>query len=103
MSEEDYLKQKKIQELMEKANAQKDQEIAEQAKINQILNAFLTDPAKERLSNVRLVNKNLFQNALQAIVFLAQQGKIEQKIDDDEMKVLLERLNQKKEINIRRK
>lgn len=103
MDEEEELRQKKMQELMKKAQNQQQQESENEAKINQLLNRFLTDEARARLNNVRLVKKEIFNSALQSIIYLVQQGHINDKIDDEQLKSLLERLTQKKEISIKRK
>ncbi len=100
---EDEIRDKKFAEMMAKAQKQQEQENQAEQKISQLLNRFLTDEAKARLNNVRLVNKNLFQNALQSIIYLAQQGQISEKLSDAELKNILERLNEKKDFTIRRK
>lgn len=100
---EDTIRMKKIEEMLEKSRSRQEQELQAELKINQVLNKLLTDEAKARLNNVRLVKKELFQAALQTIVYLAQQGQIESKIDDQQLKSLLEKLIEKKEISIRRK
>ncbi len=100
---EEELRQKKIEEWMAKTQEKQEQESNNEMKINQILNKFLTEEAKSRLNNVRIVKKELFQLALQSIIYSVQQGAIREKISDSQIKSLLEKLSEKKEINIRRK
>ncbi|MBS3061256.1 MAG: hypothetical protein J4215_01595 [Candidatus Diapherotrites archaeon] len=88
--------------LMEKqAQSQAEQETAQ--KIDALLRSILETAAKERLSNVRLVNPELYMKATQAILFLAQNKQFSGKISGEQLKQILQRLSQKRETSIKRK
>ncbi|MBI2597698.1 MAG: DNA-binding protein [Candidatus Diapherotrites archaeon] len=92
---------------MTEKNAEREQakkEMEAQMRIESMLRKVLTDEARQRLYNVRLVNKELYTGAIQSILMLLQQGQLEGKVSDSELKSLLENLgSQKKEFTIRRK
>lgn len=89
----------KIKEKM----AQKKQEEQAEQQINQLLRIVLTTEAKERLSNVKMVNPGLYYNTIKIIMQMVQQGK--KKINEEEMKKILHAIHyqDKKEMTIRRK
>ncbi len=88
----------------EEIRAQKEKEMQTQAQIENLLRKTLTDEAKQRLNNVKLVKNELYFRALQTIFTLVQQGNVEEKISDQELKAILENISgTKKEISIRRK
>lgn len=82
---------------------QQEAEKKAEEQIDQLLKTLLDDAAKTRLSNVKLVNKGLYLKAAQAIIYLYRAGKISSKIDEEELKGILSKLNEKREIRIRRK
>lgn len=105
-SDADEIRQQKLEELQEKAKskqAEQDAQAAQEQKLEQILRSVLEPAAKERLSNVRLVNQELYYKASQAILYLYQNQKLPQKINETQLKQLLEKLNQKRETTIKRK
>ena len=69
----------------------------------QLLTKVLTKDAYERLSRVRIVNANLAGQAELYILQIYQQGKLHEKVTDEQMKDVLKTLTEKKNINIRRK
>lgn len=95
--------EQKLQSLMRKAQKQQEEQLQTEAKINQLMKNVLTDQARERLTNIRLVKPELFQSVFSTIIYLAQQGRVTGKLGDDEIKALLEKLSEKREIKIRRK
>ena len=68
-----------------------------------ILASILTKEAFERLSRVRIANATLAGQAELYLLQIYQQGKIENKITDEQMKNVLQVLSQKKEFNIKRR
>lgn len=102
MTTDEEARQQALQKMLEESKKQDREAQAEQA-LNQVLKNLLTDEARQRLYNIRLVNNSLFSQAVQTIVYLSRQGRIEEKIGDTELKQLLERLSAKKETTIRRK
>lgn len=71
--------------------------------IEVILRQVLEPEAKERLSNIKVVNQEMYYKVAQFILQLYQSGRIAGRIDDDALKQLLIRLQSKKEISITRK
>ncbi len=100
------IKEKKINELKEKYSNQAEEQKKQAELENQIDSAMkmvLTEDARTRLYNVRLVNKEVYLKAAQSLIYLYQTGKINSKIDDEALKGLLEKLSAKREISITRK
>ncbi len=92
--------EKKLGEL----RAQKEKEMQTQMQIESLLRKTLTDEARQRLNNVKLVKNEVYLKALQPLFMLIQQGQVQEKISDQELKSILENISgSKKEINIRRK
>lgn len=91
--------QQKILQEQEAAEAQKQVEMQKQA----ILRRILTPEARQRLANLKMV-KPEFASQLEAqLIQIAQQGRINTPIDDEQLKEILRRLQAgKREIQIRR-
>ncbi len=103
---EEELKQKKLEELKQaymKEQEAKQKEIEAEIQTMAILKKYADDKAMERLSNVKLVNKELYFKAFNAIVQMAQRGYINEKLNDTQTKEILMRLKPAKEITIKRK
>lgn len=99
-------REKKLSELKQKMfeENQKEQQASEvREKLDLILRQVLEPNAMSRLANVKLVNQELYLKTVQAIVYLANNGKLSGKVSDVQLKNLLEQLvPRKKEISIRR-
>ncbi|MBS7649615.1 MAG: DNA-binding protein [Candidatus Bathyarchaeia archaeon] len=91
--------QQKILQEQEAAEAQKQVEMQKQAMLRRIL----TPEARQRLANLKMV-KPEFASQLEAqLIQIAQQGRINTPIDDEQLKEILRRLQAgKREIQIRR-
>ncbi|MCX6802411.1 MAG: hypothetical protein NT067_04860 [Candidatus Diapherotrites archaeon] len=105
-SEAEQLKSLKMEELQQQfaqqqAEAEK-KALAEQ-KIELLLRKLLSPEAKSRLKNVRLVNQELYWNAVQQVLILFRSGKIKGQVSESQVKTLLEVLSRKREIKIKRK
>jgi len=104
--EEDEIREKKLSELKKKyaEQQQNEKETAEaENRLDLVLRQVLEPEAKSRLSNVKLVNRELYLKATQAIVYLVNNGRVSGKISDAQLKNLLEQMiPRKKEISIRR-
>ena len=76
----------------------------EQARRDAILRQILTTEARERLTRIRIARPDQAQALEQQLVALAQSGRLNQKLTDEDIKTILARLfPPKREINIRRK
>jgi programmed cell death protein 5 len=101
------IKNQKREELKKKLEAQKEaekqQEVIE-TQVEVMLKQILSPEAKTRLANVKLVNKDLWLNVSQSLIYLVKSGKINRRIEDTELKRLLAEVSgRKKQIKIKRK
>ena len=102
------LRQKKLAELQEQqasAQMQEEQKAAHEAQKQAILRQILTEEARQRLTNVKLVRPQLAEAVEVRLIQLAQQGAISDKLSDSQLKDILRKIQgQKREtkIDIRR-
>ena len=66
-------------------------------KIKQILTQLLDGPAYERLMNVRIANEELYEQIVNLLIYLYQNGQIKGKIGENELKNLISRILSKRE------
>ena len=92
------MKKRKMEELQRR---QMEEEAS--AKISSMLRALLTEEARTRLNNVKLVNNELYLKAVQAILYLQRAGQLQGKLGEEEVKALLEKMGVKRKISIKRK
>ncbi|MFD1684017.1 DNA-binding protein [Halobellus litoreus] len=108
------LREQKMQELRDQAEGQQGgqnpeaaQEAArEQAEAKQeaMLKQYLTDGARQRLNAVEMSKPDFAESVKKQIVALAQSGRIQDRIDEDQMKDLLRELQpESKSFDIRRR
>ncbi len=98
-TELDEIKQRKYEELQEAYRRQSEAEKQVEASIKKIL----TEKARVRLGNIKLVNHEMHLKAVQAIVYLHNAGQIPGQLNDAQLKEILKKFKEKKEINIKRK
>jgi len=102
------LRQKKLAEMQEQqasAQMQEEQKAALEAQKQAILRQILTEEARQRLTNVKLVRPQLAEDVEVRLIQLAQQGSINDKLDDAQLKDILRKIQgQKREtkVDIRR-
>jgi len=87
----------------QKLEALKKQEAEAEAKIGAIVRSLLSDEARTRLNNVRLVNTELYLKAVQAILYLQNARQLQGKVSEQDLKQLLGKMGERKEIKITRK
>jgi programmed cell death protein 5 len=91
------LREKRMEELQEQGG-EGDGEAAEQARAQQdaqkkaVLRQHLTDGARQRLNSVKMSKPQFGEQAEQQIIALARSGRVQGKIDEDQMKKLLQEL-----------
>jgi programmed cell death protein 5 len=113
MPDEDELEELR-QERMEQLQEQADQEIDEEeleaqreqqeAQKQAILRQHLTDGARKRLNTVKMSKPERGEQIEQQVVALAQSGRVQGKIDEDQMKQILQELTpDSKSFDIRRR
>jgi len=113
MSDIEELRRKRMEELQQQAAMQAQQQQATdvesqermrrelEAQKKQVLMQILTPEARSRLANIRLTKPDFVDQIEMQLIQLAQMGRIQSKITDEQLKVLLKKLaGQKREINI---
>jgi len=111
MNEElEKIKRKKLQDLQRQAALQ--DSIDEQAAQNEefekqkkmILISILTPQARERLGNIKAARPQMAESIENQLITLAQSGKLENKINDKQLRELLSKIiPRKRDIKIKRR
>lgn len=84
--------------------AQEAQREQAEAQKKAMLRQYLTDGARKRLNSVRMSKPDFADQVEQQILALAQSGRLGDRIDEDQMRDLLQELKpDKQEFNIRRR
>ncbi|MFH1234764.1 MAG: DNA-binding protein [Candidatus Diapherotrites archaeon] len=105
-SEAEQLKSLKMEELQQQfaqQQAESEKKALAEQKIELLLRKLFSPEAKSRLKNVRLVNQELYWNAVQQVLIQFRSGKIRGQVSESQVKTLLEVLSRKREIKIKRK
>ncbi|MFC4359428.1 DNA-binding protein [Halobium salinum] len=104
------LREEKMQELQEQAEGQGNEEAQEQARQQQeaqkeaLLRQYLTDDARQRLNAIQMSKPDFADQVERQLVALAQSGRIQEQIDEEQMKSLLQELKpESKSFDIRRR
>jgi programmed cell death protein 5 len=103
------LRQKKMEQLQEQqqqgeGEAMEAQREQAEAQKNALLRKALTDGARQRLNSVRMSKPQFAEKVEQQVIALARSGRIQGKIDEDQMKELLSELKpDSQDFNIRRR
>ncbi len=87
----------------ENARREEEERKALQKEKQDLLKRLLTPEAIQRLSNVRLARPEVAENVENQIISLAQSGRLNRMITDSELKAILARLTEKREIRIERR
>jgi programmed cell death protein 5 len=104
----DALRRKKLQELQvqqEQLSDAKERQAALESQRQVILRGILTPEARERLGRLKTAYPQIAATVEQQLIMLAQSGRLGgQRIDDDTLRQILEKLvPQKREIKIERR
>lgn len=110
MDEElEKLRKKKLQELQQLStqNALEEQEQQRQGfeeQKKQILRAILTTQARERLGRIKVARPEMAEALENQLIILAQNGQLKNKINDEQLRMLLSKiLPKKRDIKIKRR
>jgi programmed cell death protein 5 len=111
MSDIEEIRRRRMQEIQQQA-AQQSSEAESQEQMRREVDAqkkqammqLLTPEARARLANIRLTKPEFVDQIEVQLIQLAQMGRVNSKITDDQLKELLRKLaGQKREINITRR
>ncbi|MFC5279374.1 DNA-binding protein [Halorubrum rubrum] len=105
------LREKKMQELQDRAgedggDAEAQQEAQQRAEAQQeaVLKQYLTDGARQRLNAVEMSKPEFAKKVKQQVASLAQSGRVQGRIDEEQMRDLLKELQpEQKSFDIRRR
>ncbi|WP_440952427.1 DNA-binding protein [Methanococcoides sp. FTZ1] len=67
-----------------------------EAQVQAILRQIMTPEARERLTRLKLSRKELAEQLESQLVMLAQSGRLQSRIDDERLKLLLSQMQPKK-------
>lgn len=112
-SEEDRLeklRQERLEELQgqqgggETQQAAQEQQERAQAQQDALLKQYLTDDARQRLNAVEMSKPEFAEKVKKQVTALAQSGRVQDRIDEDQMKEILRELKpEEKSFDIRRR
>jgi programmed cell death protein 5 len=104
------LRKKKLQELQqqhalqESLEEQEEQQKQFEEQKKQFLRSILTTKARERLGRIRVARPEFAEEIERQLFILVQSGRLKNKINDEQLRILLSKLLPKKrDINIRRR
>lgn len=103
------IRRKKLAELEQQQAVEQSQEgaaeeMAEQeaAQRKMVMRKILTPEARERLGRIRTARPDFVDAVEQQLIMLAQSGRLQSKVDDETLQMLLKKLMpKKKDINIK--
>jgi programmed cell death protein 5 len=107
----EQLRKKRLQELQQQqlsqeelASHQEEQQKQFEEQRKAILRTVLTTTARERLGRIKVARPEIAENIENQLIMLVQNGRLKTKINDEQLKDLLQRiLPKKREIHIRKK
>ena len=111
MDEElEKLRKKRLQELQQQAALGEDLEEQEaqqkefEKQKKMILRAILTPDARQRLGRIKVARPEIVENIENQLIMAAQSGKLKNKINDEQLRILLSKaIPKKRDIKIKRR
>jgi len=112
MDEElEKIKKKRLQELQQQASyqesieeQQEDQKKQFEEQKKRILRTILTSKARERLGRIKIARPELVENIENQLLMAVQGGQLKNKINDEQLRMLLKKsLPKKRDIKIKRR
>ena len=111
MDEElENLRKKKLQELQQQAEleetleSQEEQQKEFEEQKKAILRGILTPKARERLGAIKVARPEIVESIENQLIMLAQSGRLKNKINDEQLRMLLSKIIPKKrDIKIKRR
>ena len=108
MDDLEALRKKRLHELQQQAADQEAFQEEQRAEYEEqkktAMRSILTDDARERLGRIRVARPELADSLEQQLIMLAQSGRLKSKINDQQLREILEKLLPKKrDITIRKR
>ena len=111
MDEElENLRKKRLKELQQQAALQEDMDAQEQQKEEfekqkkMLLVKILTPDARERLGRIKVARPEIAESIESQLIMLSQSGQLKNKINDEQLRILLSRaIPKKRDIKIKRR
>ncbi len=98
------IRQRKFAQMQEQqaaSQAQEEQQATLEAQKQTILRQILTEEARQRLANVKLVRPQVAEAVELRLIQIAQQGGVKEKINDEQLKDILRKIQgQKRETKV---
>ncbi len=94
------IRKEKLKKLKEQKGQQEqveEQKRQAEAQKKALLRKYLTSEARSRLSNIRMARPEFAKKIESAVIQLVKAGRIQPKMDDDQLKDLLKKLDQEQE------
>ena len=96
------LQQASLQEDLEEQQELQEKQFEEQKKM--ILRAILTTNARERLGRIKIARPEIAENIENQLIMAAQSGKLKNKINDEQLRMLLSKaIPKKRDFKIKRR
>ena len=96
------LQQASLQEGLEEQQELQEKQFEEQKKM--ILRAILTTNARERLGRIKIARPEIAENIENQLIMAAQSGKLKNKINDEQLRMLLSKaIPKKRDFKIKRR
>ncbi len=104
------LRKKRLKEIQDQAALQDsfDEQEAQQKEFEEkkktILRSILTTDARQRLGRIRVARPEIVENIENQLIMLAQSGQLKNKINDEQLRVMLQKIMpRKRDIKIKRR
>ena len=98
----DLQQQAEMQQNIGEQQAQQQKQFEEQKK--SILRQIMTNKARERLANIKMARPEIAESLESQLIMAAQSGQLKNKINDEQLRMLLQRIIPKKrDIKIQRR
>ncbi len=88
------------QDERQKLYSQRLQQMQLEMQKKELLRRMLSDPAYERMMNVRLSSPELYEKVVSSLAYLAQNGKMNEKVSDEQLYRLLSKMTEKRDTTI---
>ena len=96
-------RREELEEMVKQKEAEQRKSADAEMQLAAVTRKIMTEQARERLNNVKLVNRELYMQAVQVLVYMHQTGNASGKISEEQLKGILKKLAAKRDTKIVRK